>query len=90
MENRDINSTTSNLHEALDVYSEKISELRIEAASIAETILSMGSAHWAINPVDTRNVLKKIEDIKSKRESLDSYKDSHLNDFNSSTPSCNE
>jgi len=90
MENRNINTATSGLHNALDVYSHKISELRSEAASLAELILDKGSAHWALNSNETHNILQRIEGIKAEEESLDSYKESHLNKFTDATPSCNE
>ena len=90
MENRNINTTTSGLHNALDFYSNKISELRSEAASLAELILDKGSAHWALNSNETQNILQRIESIKDERERLDSYKEAHLNKFTDATPSCNE
>ena len=90
MENRNINTTTSGLHKALDVYSSKISELRAEASSLAELILEKGSSHWTLDSTETQNVLQRIEDIKSERERLDSYKQAHLNKFTDATPSCNE
>ena len=90
MENRNINTTTSSLHKALDIYSNKISSLRDEASALAEIILDKGSAHWALNSGEAENILQKIEDIKDERERLDFYKDSHLNNFTEATPSCNE
>ena len=86
MENRNINTATSGLHKALDIYSNKISALRHEASVLADK----GSAHWASNAPEAESILRKIESIKAEREILDSYKDSHLNKFRDATPSCNE
>lgn len=90
MENRNINTATSGLHKALDIYSNKISALRHEASVLAEIILDKGSSHWASNAPEAESILRKIESIKAEREILDSYKDSHLNKFRDATPSCNE
>ena len=90
MENRNINNLTSSLHTALDTYSCQISKLKVEASYLAALILDKGAAHWALNANETKTILKRIGEIKEEQERLDSYKDSHMNNFTDATPSCNE
>lgn len=69
MENRNINKQITSLSE----YSKMVSELRVEALTIAEDILSKSPSYWNTHPDKAQNVLDQIEGIKAGSEALDVF-----------------
>lgn len=81
MENRNIIDSAKNVNKVIDDYSEEISDLRHTTSCIAHEVLSRPPSFWAQNNDATLAVLRELDTIVEKRDTLDHKKYSSIKEF---------